>query len=316
MPIDHTFISKVARSIKKEINLELANIIQELKDTHTRLVFLKTKIKAASNSLYLEEYVKLILTMDERRCTVDLDKTIEFKKLINTNRITIYNGNDKQLKSIYNSYLIAFCDEMIKKHSLLKEYKFYFEIHYYTVDNIVYIIKRYFNQLQKHLLLGHSYRFPIIKFVIKIFGKQEYTDSYKNRIDWGKSLKNLKRLAKEHDPELLHKYNKRIINRNQFIAAMKQYNLKWFIYNDKDFNLWVTLYKADCPHENGKYYKVMPANGVMNQTKSQIDFTDEHDTVEEIIETNELMFRDKIRALERVDMDYCLKTFKNDRKSD
>jgi hypothetical protein len=315
MPIDNTFANRLASNIKKELTLNLKTTVEEIKALNINLLYLKGKIKSAVSELYLEDYIKLILNTDDKRINIDVEKSIEFRNLVSQNRITIYRCNDSTLKAVYKSYVMAFCEQIVRKNELVEDYKFFSEVKYYTFDNILHIIRRYYFNLQKHILLGRSYRFPVVNFTMKIFGRTEFGEAYKNRIDWGKSIKNLVELAKTHDPELYSLYYNKKIGRNRFIELMAKHGLKWFVYNDKDFNLWLVIKKTNCPNPNGKMYKVMPANGVTNDSRSQITFTDENPSVEAIIETSELMLMDKIRALERVDMDYCLNTFTNDRKT-
>jgi hypothetical protein len=59
-----------------------------------------------------------------------------------------------------------------------------------------------------------------------------------------------------------------------------------------------------------KNWKCLIKNYISNRDQSQIKFTDECNNIDEIIETKLLGLRDKIRALERFDPDYCKETFK------
>lgn len=133
----------------------------------------------------------------------------------------------------------------------------------------------------------------------------------RTKIDKKESFVELVRLSKEIAKSVYDRYEKGIINRNEFVVEMKAHTYskenpkkpKWLIYRDLDFlPYWV----IDLNSELGDKwkFKFTPTNFVTNETRSQIDFTNNCSNIEDILTTEQLGNRDKLFALLRFDPNY------------
>jgi hypothetical protein len=264
---------------------------------------------------------------------VDYDKIIQPVPFIKGNIPTEYNNKysaylkNGKYRDIINVYMYGFVNSYKKKVAISKEIiesnKFLQVKH----ETLVYIIRRYFLQVQIHLLTGGSYKFPGIGATIKIYGKHKRKAKYNYQVlrptvDWGASFKYLIEQSEHLDKETFDLYKKKYITKSDFIRKMRPFlysytnpkGLKWLLYSEKNFDLWLVLRTNLRKLDQLRMYSIVPTNFINNLSKSQIDFTNNVKDISEIIETELLGFRDKIRAMERYDMEYCLKTFDNDIK--
>jgi len=133
--------------------------------------------------------------------------------------------------------------------------------------------------------------------------------------DWGKSFKLLQILLEDINPDLLERYKTKQINKAQLIYDSKPYMYnakdnpkapKWLVYDDKDFDFWLVLRTYSSKLKNKDYYSVTPVNFVANETSSQSDFLKEVTNINDIINTSQLGFRDKLVMLEKYDISHCL----------
>lgn len=263
----------------------------------------------------------------------EYDKIIKYTPFVKGVSPTEYNNKysaylkNGRYRDIINIYMYGFVNSYKKKveasMQILESRKFIEVKH----ETLVYIIRRYFLQVQMHLLNGSQYTFPSIGATIKIFGKHRRKAKYnyqvlKPTIDWGASFKYLIEQSEYLDKETYDLYKKKYITKSDFIRKLRPYlyrhdnptGLKWLLYSEKNFDLWLTLRTRLRKLEQLKMYSIVPTNFINNISKSQIDFTNNVNSIGEIIESELLGFRDKIRAIERYDMEYCLKTFQNDIK--
>lgn len=190
---------------------------------------------------------------------------------------------------------------------------------------LVYLFKTYFWCVSNELLLsGEKYELPY-NVTIKVVGKnknysrKKYKTKYE-KVDWGKSLKTLKSIAKDIDIDLYNSYINKSISKSLFIEQMKKYTYnkdtnikgkKWLVKSTSDYNLWLVIWSKYSILKNISNYSIIPTNFIINETKSQIDFTNNVKNIKEIISSKLLGFRDKLRALERFDLNYCLNKFEN-----
>ena len=230
-------------------------------------------------------------------------------------------------KNLLNVYFYGFIKSYILRYEISKQIlrsNFYIVIGF---DTICYIIRRYFFQVQQSLLLGESYTFSGIKATIMIYGKHKLKSKYnfaqyRKVEDWGASMKFLIEQSKTLDENAYNLYKAKLIRKKDFLKLLRPHlysydnpnGLKWIIYSEKDFDLWLILKTKISKFKPIKIYSITPTNYINNETRSQLDFSSKVKEINEIIESEILGFRDKIRALERFDMEYCLTTFKNDSK--
>lgn len=313
MAIDITFCNKVVSRFNKVVIERLEESKSVLKAEEKNLLYLKSKILQQSDKLYLTPFVSKLIGDTK----LEFDIKFITNVLFELNRNIFNVSQNAEIEKLIKVYMKAFCESYINREKVKKDVILYSKINSLDQSFVMFVLRKYLFSIQYILLLGLPYFFDKVRFTIKIFGKsvikkgKPILNNIKN-VDWGESIKFLKERSKELDIELYEQFEKGYISRKQFISAMGKYNLKWHIYINKDFNHWLILKSYQSPIDHARMYGITPNNFVRNKTRSQIDFTDKHGTIEEIIETDKLGLRDKIRALERINMDYCLKTFNND----
>lgn len=184
-------------------------------------------------------------------------------------------------------------------------------------------IHRQYNWYMGREMLMFGATYPIGKnFTLRIASKhrskRKVVGKNRQKVDWGKSFKLLQRLLEDINPELLQQYRDKIIGKPDLIEQAKPYFYnakdnptapKWLVYDDKDFDFWLVLRYPSSVLENKMFYGVTPTNAIHNETRSQHDFLKGVKTIEDIIDSKIIGFREKIVMLERFDLTHCLNTF-------
>lgn len=169
-----------------------------------------------------------------------------------------------------------------------------------------------------HYPIGHNLR---LRINVKSRDNNLLVGRKRQKVDWGASFKNLKKLLDEQAPELMSKYDNKELNKRQLIDASKTilYNAKdnpdgtkWLIYDDKDIDFWLILKDYNATGKYVRFYGVTPSNYIINETTSQADFLKSVKRKEDIIYSNLLGYRDKIVMLEKYDISHCLMYFRDD----
>ena len=188
---------------------------------------------------------------------------------------------------------------------------------------IRHIHKTYFKLASYNMLKGNElYLFGDISANVR--GKSRLVNQKKyNRniakVDWKASILTLIAISKDLNLDFGTKYINKELSKKDLISSMKPHvysksspnKPKWLVYDNKNFDFWLDLFKTRCKLENSSDYNIVPTNYIMNETKSQIDFTNNCKSVDDIIYSDLLGMRDKIKALERFDVNYCFRTFKH-----
>jgi len=309
MPANKEFVDAVVSSFIQNVRSEIDTNKSVIDSLSNNINALRIKVLDYSSDLYITELIHIILKQDASKMQIpesilkDIDKN---------------NANKSyDFVKIKSSLVVTYVLEVVNLYKQLQVAKerleYYTQFENIDEDSIKFVLKCYFNNVQKSILAGENYGRLIPQFTIKIVRKPTIKKNKPNlgikKVDWGASLKYLKEKAAELDPSLLKKYEAKLISRDSFINSMSKYNIKWHIYLDKEYSYWVDLHHRYCNNPNSHLYNIVPTNLVRNSTRSQIDFTNQNGTVEQIIETDELGLRDKILALERVDEYYCTRTF-------
>jgi len=161
-------------------------------------------------------------------------------------------------------------------------------------------------------ILAEGYEFKLGKRLGSIYISMidnNKSKKLRKTIDWGESLKTLNAIARDL-PEakyLVEAYERKEIKKNEFIASMKKYTYtkdtpdkpKWLVYGTRERHPFWHWSKHSASSENYYLYSFVPTNFVHNETRSQIDFTDNATNIEEIVETSLLGNKDKVNAILR-----------------
>lgn len=237
-----------------------------------------------------------------------------------------YNtGNEKdEINTIASAY-INFYRYTLKYHALHEQI-----IKYEKIQLPVFIINRF---IKLYLIYASRFilRYKKAKFALPysiylyVYGKSRKQAIHKKfKVNWGETNRNLKDIAKRLDYKLYENYTEHRITKQEFYDGMKPYiysadnpnGIKYLKYLDKDVNHWLIANTFYATISGIREYGITPTNFVENRTRSQIDFARDAKDIDEIVDSNHLGFRDKIRVLERFDMDFCRRNYLNNIEDD
>lgn len=226
--------------------------------------------------------------------------------------------NIENVNSIASAY-INFYKYVIKYHRLHEQL-----IKYEKIQLPIFVINRfiklYFIYASRFILRFREAKLALPHNIyIYVYGKSRKNDKTKKlKVNWGETNRNLKELSKTIDYNLYDEYNNKRITKSEFYdRIVPQLNgIKYHKYLDKDVNHWLIVNSKFSSINGVNDYGITPTNFVENKTRSQIDFANNAKNIDEIIVSNHLGFRDKIRILERFDMDFCKRTYLNNINND
>jgi len=212
---------------------------------------------------------------------------------------------------IITNYFKSFVDILISIYNLNNIKKLYesCNIDYQTYYRL---ITTYYNNVANSLLKGEVYILFGIGRLNVICRRNTLSKTTKYKVDWGESLKVLKEFAKNHYPAIYKDYIDKIINKASFISSLKPYlydeknninGFKWLVHLHKDYSAWLVFTNKKINWN----YNIVPSNFVMNETRSQVDFTNNITSINDIYNSNQLGFRDKLNCLLRYDFNYINK---------
>lgn len=286
------------------INLRIKLISDALINTRDRINYIAGQLYHVGkiHGLRNEFYVKIV-DFIEGGTKLDIDYL---------NDINIRSTKDADWFIAKNPIIVAYFKSIIQL--FIEEYNLesYLNVlnksilDYQTYYRI--LISYYFNVSNK-LLIGEEYVINGIGVLQVVSRKGKISKNVKFKPDWGESLNLLKLFAKKNYPDIYNDYQDHIISKQCFIERLKPYcynpdtnptGFKWLVHRHDPSNAWICLYKKRINND----YNIAPSNFVMNETRSQVDFTNNINSVSEIFETNQLGFRDKLNCLNRFDPEY------------
>jgi len=317
------------------LNAKLNDVVNQRKVYEQLILSNLDKVFENKIVAYIKDNIKNNKQYNKFKLLSIIDETEKFV-LYDNNKINFIKDIIKpKSKSDDNRiiyvYYHSFCKYVVLESNILLEIEKY-EPLLLKKKTLTTIFKEYYWEVSKELLKKHirSYMLPLGLYIKVIFkdrnvARKKY--GVKNiKIDWGESYKTLIAITKKVDISIYNKYINKEITRKDLVSLMSKhlYNekdnpngYKWLVKNNKDNNLWLVLSRkyVKLNSDNNisiENYGIVPTNFIVNETRSQIDFTNSVSSIEEIIDSKLLGFRDKIRALERFDMNYCLDTFSNE----
>ena len=328
MPLNRDLISTVCSLYKENYDTKYNNLMLKIKEYDRLIKFYGILIIENKDKFYPSPIID------------DIENCILAKKPVLTRKVYLKMMNvDNNIHTNFTpmfcdpknrDVIIIYLDEFIKhyhsKIQTIKEISLLNKIKPATELNLQYFISRYYFYVQQSLLYGERYRLGTIQSSLFIYGKSRRKKRYNNVLlrkteDWGASLRYLKQQAETINPEAYNLYSKKYISKSEFLQRMRPFlynkltnpnGLRWIIYCNKEFDHWVIFRHTYASNKMIRMYSIIPSNYINHTSKSQIDFTNNCKSVDDIITTEMLGFRDKLRGLERFDINFCLNTYKND----
>ena len=186
-------------------------------------------------------------------------------------------------------------------------------------------LKHYYKNAAQLILREREAKFYIgANIYIYVYGKsgkgvKKYGLKARKKIDWGSTNRNLKEIAKRDYPEIYAKLEAQDYGVRDLYSLLKPYfyskdnpnGIKPLVYLDKEVTHWLIINNKYSNIEGVRDYGIVPTNHIDTKDRSQINFAKEAKDVDEIINSDLLGFRDKLRVLERFDMDFCKRTYYN-----
>jgi len=289
---------------KESLTIKIEHITQSLIITREKINYMANQIYfiGESHGLRNDLYIKIKdFINDGTRPTIEYLQEVNYKNfqsedwfIAKTQIITNY------FKSIVSLFLEEYnLEEYIRVLKLSDlDYKTYYRI----------LISYYFNVANK-LLRGEKYVIDNVGLLQVVTRPGIVSKHMKFKPDWGESIRLLKLFAENHHPDIYNDFINKTISKAAFIEKLKPYcyneetnptGFKWLIHRHTPTNAWICFYEKKIDTR----YNIVPSNFVMNATRSQIDFTNNIQSISEIFETHELGFRDKLNALVRFDSNY------------
>lgn len=335
MKEDNT-VYKVADEYSRLISSKLEKLELDLADASKHRLMYEALIIINSNNIYSNNaliYIndirsnKGIYIINKLRKAFNINSTINVDLQLDTylNSIvtgSIQNDEAKIIKMYYKLFYKNAVKEILLNERICKYKRYSFD-----KNLIMYLFREYFKYVGHELLRFNNHEFYTLPkdVMIAVKGKSKIKHGekygYKRKVDWGSSFRTLKVIANNNYPDILKRYTDNIIKKNEFIKEMSKYTYnektnpngkKWLVYSNLDSNFWLVIRSRFSNLSGIRNYNIVPTNFIENKTRSQIDFTNEVKSVEEIITSNLLGFRDKIRAIERYDYSYLLNNLRND----
>ncbi len=317
-----------SKDIIRQYNILLE---QDIEDAKARLEESKTKtytfgrLILTHHSLYRRnpatDYLKQVLSSENGEFEYRKSYMLFVKKSIKDHLFGNLNSDDNRMMI---AYMYQFKENVLEYAKAITELK---ELPQQAIANptITYVHQR-FNWNMGIQMLRHGIRYPVgngftLSIKYKHRSNRDYVGKPRQKVEWGESFKLLKLLLKDVKPELLEAYEQKEISKGEMIYQSKKYfynaetnpnGKKWIVFDDKDFDFWLVIYKNKSKGEYAKFYGVTPVNYILTENQSQLQYIKKVTDIEDIITTKELGFRDKIVMLSRYDVSHCLNLFAND----
>jgi hypothetical protein len=321
MPQDNTFLEKTSTKFRTFNTTTIKIALDDIALYTKNVNYFRNLLLHYQNEMYVNPIIKDLI--NSKGDVILSNKSIAFiQGLINSNTLDsiLKTSKNKDIITIYFRGLITNYEKLIDSRYKYNSANKFKDIPEHV---IFYLLRVFFNNVEHSLLRGHSYRLNRVEAYIKIVRKPRKKKRYNNQIlrkteDWGRSMKFLIEQSKDLDLETHNLYINKRITKRQFIQRLKPHlysptntkGLKWIFYSDREDDAWLILSHRYSSIPNIRHYSITPKNDISTADQSQIKFTDECENIDEIIETKLLGLRDKIRALERFDPEYCNNTFK------
>jgi len=313
------------------INLTYDNYSADLQNKVSTLSSRYDKVKIArefysTQCLDNQMYVAKNNTNYQSICNSIREGTINYNKLNKANNTLRFNSHNAKINTINDAIvdstmIMIYFKNLIRNYIL--EYKLEYKIDHY---NSIMIDKELFSTIYKKLyfnvsrfilrggsfVVGNWYRLYMAR-------KKANFNKDKTNVDWGKSIKFLCELAERYNEDLYFDFKGKDITKDEFIVKMKPYvysketpdKPKWLVYNTNDWSSWllVSTYYSKCPNKSN--YGITPTHYINLPNQSIIEFGSKCTNMNQILDTTDLGFRDKIHCMERFDMNFCKMNWTN-----
>jgi len=318
--------SKVVNGKIKELTVEHESAIRNIK------LYEKLVLKNEHN-IYDTSVINLIRRTNGGKYDIEeLNKIYEKLSVNITNRLNPENTKNivrnfsKIDDKIILTYLLKLKKYIILEASLYNRIRKYKQLNF-SEETIRYVVKSMFKHISYKILLNRDGVILPLGIKLRIIGKSlsrkvKLYNNTKLRPDWGESFKTLLAIANEDAHDIYVKYNKGEIKKKEFVEHMKPYvyskdnpnGKKWIVYQSRDLNFWLVFTIHNKNSNLFDKYSIVPANGVSipagsNIPRKQSEVIKLMKSVDDIIYTKYLQFRDKIAMIEKFDIEYCKRTF-------
>lgn len=289
---------------QKDINERINSFTSEIDINLSRVEYISAQLKFVGESHNLRnDLYKVVNDYYTKDIIPELDylNEVNFKALESEEWFISTNP-------VISAYFKSFVNTLIYIYNL-RYLKNLYELCNIDYQTYYRIISNYYNNVANSLLKGEEYIIHGVGKLKVISRRMKLSRTTKFKVDWGESLNVLKEFAKNHHYNIYELYINKKINKQSFIHALKPFcydektnptGFKWLVHLHKDYSAWIIF----CNKKINSNYNIVPSNFIMNETRSQIDFTNNIKSIDEIYNSNRLGFRDKLNCLLRYDFNY------------
>jgi hypothetical protein len=163
------------------------------------------------------------------------------------------------------------------------------------------ILKILNKNIIREVLRGGKYIFPLgIGKLYILVGDKYYTA---NSINWPKSMAIINNIAKNVAPDIYEDFRNKKIQQFEYMQLMKQHlypvpgKPRWVVTDDETTAWWIVFKKGNNPNHNKYFFKLKPTHYVKLKDKTLSMLKKYFDTAEDVINSNDLGFREKVHVL-------------------
>lgn len=331
-------LSRVTYAYKKHIKYMLNDLDTKFKEFSKNRELYEQLIINNADKVYSNPVLKTIL--NHRKgviySTADIEELFPNKdtryKITNNKEFITYVASPSEENNILipNMYT-NFKKFVIFEHNTIQKIKEYqaMDIGYST---LFYLVSNLFKLAGKYILVNRAGISLPHRIILSIKGKSRLRNKIKynrniKKIDWNESFNTLKAIAKEDKPDIYNLFETDKIVKNKFIDMMRPYvynkynnpnGKKWLVTDDKEWDFWVIISHKYSKLPNLHKYNIVPSNYIspsvtdkLDIPRKQSEFAKLTEYPEDVIDTEHLGMRDKLRMLERYYSQYCFTTFKH-----
>lgn len=331
-------LSKVVLGYTKYINVILKDLDEKFvefsknRDMYQKLIIknadkvyanptLKTILAHREGVIFSTRDIEDLFPNAETRYSLSIKD--EFKDIV----ASVEPGDNILIPNMY----AQFKKYVIFEHNTILKIKEYQKI---SISNrsLYNLTSSIFRIASKYILTSKSGITLPNKITISVKGKSRLRNKIKygrniNKIDWNKSFMTLLAIAEQDQPLIYDAYRNKRIVKNQLIEQMRPYvynkhtnptGKKWLVNDGKEFDFWIVINHKYSKLANLFKYNIVPSNYIspsvvdkLEIDRKQSEFAKLTEYPEDVIDTEHLGLRDKLRMLERYYLPYCFKTFKH-----
>lgn len=165
------------------------------------------------------------------------------------------------------------------------------------------ILKVLNRNIIREVLRGGKYVFPLnIGKLYVLVGDKKFTST---AVNWHSSMRIINSIAEKNVPELYAKFKRKELLQFEYIQLMKEHlhptpgKPRWIVTTDSDTSWWLVFKRGNLKSQHKYFYKFKFTHYIKFKDKSLDLMKPYFNTAEEVINSTNVGFRDKVLILKR-----------------